>query len=77
MQAGDRVKVMIPLTETSASQAIRVFNGIETTIAHRFSRRHRSGGMLVTYYLDGCESERGVPFEFLHEWLIPLDEEGA
>ena len=76
MQSGERVKVMIPLTETSASQAIRAFNGVETTITHRFSRRYRSGGMLVTYHLDGCVSKRGVPFEFLHEWVIPL-EEGA
>ena len=66
--------VHLPLKETTISRTMRQFNGKVTTIRRGYSRMLK--GMLVrTYTLDGCESEYGIPYEFIRDWLVPLEDE--
>lgn len=73
LNTGDRVKVYLPKKELTLSQAVRQFHGIETKISGQHF--YTEGGGKRTYYLAGCVSDFGIPYEFLAEWLIPLDEE--
>ena len=65
--------VHIPITELTASQAVKSWNGTKTRIGG--IRRYHTGGSSNTYTLEGCFSKCLIPYEFFEEWLIPLEEE--
>ena len=66
MSIGHKVLVCIPQFERGRN-LVAQYNGQTMTIANRVSV-----GKDVYYELVGAESEFGVPFGFLKEWLIAL-----
>lgn len=70
---GQKVKVMIPLNENTASMTIKQFNGKVSTVKSCIQYRGKAVHC-DTYTLDGCVGGCEVPYEFFEEWLIPLDE---
>ena len=69
MSIGDRVMVSIPLNERKAHSPIAKYHGQEMKIADRITRLN---GQKVYYELVGAESEYGIPYAFIKEWLIQL-----
>lgn len=72
-KVGDKVKVHVPITELTASQAVKSWNGTKTRISG--IRRYHTSTSSNTYTLEGCFSKYLIPYEFFEEWLIPLEEE--
>lgn len=70
---GDEVKVHLPSGESAVTMGMRHFNKVETAV----SRVHHIKNGWNVYELYGCVSTLGVPFTFIDEWLIPLEEEVA
>lgn len=73
LKAGDRVIVAMPAKELTLSAAVRAFHGKKTRI---IGERHYSQYGKKTYYLEECVSKYGKLYEFLEEWVLPLDVEG-
>ena len=74
MTIGSRVMIAFPPKETTITKQVRKYDGKVTTIAEvrtRMLKKFR----ISTYILKGCKSEFGLDYEFLREWLVPLDEE--
>lgn len=70
LRNGERVTLMIPNTDRSGSREIRKFNGNTFEISN--SRQLKFG---YIYELKGVVSKMGVPFSFVRDWLMPLEEE--
>lgn len=69
MSIGDKVIVHIPPEDRAASKALMKYHGQEMTIAKRVARVKKQK---VYYELVGAESEYGIPYGFIKDWLIPL-----
>ena len=71
LKRGDKVKVFLPVSEQTISDAVRAFNGTETTIKNIFfTKKGRP-----QFTLNGCQSRYGNDYFFVEEWLVPLIEE--
>lgn len=70
---GDRVKVMLPADQTGVD-TVRQFQGKVSVIksAHFYCKGKSMLGR--SYTLLGCKSDWGIDYEFLEDWLIPIDE---
>lgn len=69
MSIGDKVLVSIPANEQRVHTPIAKYHGQEMQIANRVTR---SNGLKVYYELVGAESQYGIPYGFVKEWLIQL-----
>lgn len=72
MKYGDKVLVHIPEDERKTHTSIAAYHGRTMIIRRRvtLARAQR-----VYYELYEAESEYGVPFGFVQEWLMPIREE--
>lgn len=66
--------VAFPPKETTLTEQVKKYDGKVTTITQVRTRMLKKF-CISTYILKGCKSESGLDFEFLREWLVPLDEE--
>ena len=66
--------VAFPPKETTVTKQVRKYDGKVTTITEVRTRMLKKF-CISTYILKGCTTEFGLPYEFLREWLVPLDEE--
>lgn len=66
--------VAFPPKETTVTKQARKFDGKVTTIT-KVRTRMLKKFCISTYVLKGCKTEFGLDYEFLREWLVPLDEE--
>ena len=73
MQIGDKVRIVFSLGEQTVFDSLRAFHNTVTTIEgeHYYKRGATS---FKTYVLKGCKSRYGGDYEFLEEWLNPIDE---
>ena len=71
LTVGTKVRVKLPSYEYTLSNTVRTFNRAVTEI----ERVHRTPKSLPMYVLKGCYSKYGMPFFFLEEWLVELDDE--
>lgn len=74
LKEGDLVKVMIPLSEHTASKRMVQFNGKVGIIKEDIARRMPSNQIVHTFTLNGFVGANGKHFEFFEDWLIPQDE---
>ena len=74
LKVGDRVIVRLCDSDQFKNNSIRPYNNKEYTIKRvREISYGPSGAKRVTeYYLDGVESEYGIPYAFLEEYLVRL-----
>lgn len=76
-EVGDKVRVNLNSGEQIHSiQEVWNFQGKETTVVRRKILAYGNRGMSRgTYYqLDGVNSEKGLPFSFLEDQLIPVND---
>ena len=73
MQIGDRVRIVFSLGEQTVFDSLRKFNDKVTTIEGEHYYK-RGASSFKTYTLEGCKSRYGSDYEFLEEWLNPIDE---
>lgn len=66
--------VAFPPKETTVTKQVRKYDGKVTTITEVRTRMLKKF-CISTYILKGCKTEFGLDYEFLREWLVPLDEE--
>lgn len=71
-KTGDRVEVQIPITELTASNAMKALSGTRTVVDG--VRNYLMSTMRHTYTLEGCVAKNQIQYEFFEEWLIPLEE---
>lgn len=69
MSVGQKVIVHIPPEDRMANKSLMQYHGQEMTIAKRVARMKKQK---VYYELVGAESEYGIPYGFIKDWLIPL-----
>lgn len=69
MSIGTKVLVHIPDDDKSVHREVARYHGQEMKIANRVSLRK---GTAIYYELVGAESQYGVPYGFVKEWLIQL-----
>ena len=80
LKVGQRVRINYPLEKgdkAGITPEMMHFNGTETRVSKTMARvlgKSTSKVTVKTYYLEGIESEMGMPFEFVDGWLIPFDE---
>lgn len=73
LKQGDGVRVFFPPKgEVGITEEMLLFRDVETVITDVLSRNYKSGAFR-TFYLEGCNSRMGMPFEFIEDWLIPID----
>ena len=66
---GDKVALVIPYSDRAGSIEIREFNRHQFTISK--VKRTKLG---YIYELEGVKSKMGIPFSFMAEWLLPVEE---
>ena len=71
LRTGDTVRIKLPKSDMGITRGMLVYNGAETNI----TRIINPTGKARSYNLDGCDTECGMPYFFVEDWLIPLDEE--
>lgn len=69
MSVGDKVLVHIPEEDRVHHSCLMKYHGQEMKIADRKSLKRTTA---VYYKLVGAESEYGIPYCFIREWLIQL-----
>lgn len=75
LKVGDRVKVVIPRGDVTGANIVKQFNG-KVTVVKEVKTYYKSKSSLGrTFALAGCKSDWGIDYEFVEEWLVPLDEE--
>lgn len=60
----------MPVGEQTISEAMRSFNGRTARIK---TARHYPKGGVNTYTLEHCHSKYGIDYEFIEDWLVPMD----
>lgn len=70
MSVGHKVLVMIPDEDKQTHAAVVKYHGQEMKIADRKAINKRDN--YVYYKLVGAESDYGIPYSFIRDWLIPL-----
>ena len=76
MTTGSKVLIAFPPGETTVTAKMKKFDRKVTTISRVITKRVKTWAT-TTYTLKECNTEFGLPYEFLREWLVPLDGEGA
>lgn len=74
MTIGSTVMVAYPTKETTVTKKMKEFDGKITTIIKVRTLKVKQWSTPI-YTLRGCKTEFGNDYEFLREWLVPLDEE--
>lgn len=73
LSVGDKVLVHIPLEDRVSHRAVAKFHGQELKVTFRkHIGRGRYNYTYVYYQLAGAESDYGIPYSFVREWLVPL-----
>ena len=73
LKIGSRVKVMLPLGERMGAETLSQYHGKVTVIKEIHTYHKGTSSLGRTFVLAGCKSDWGIDYEFLEDWLIPLD----
>lgn len=70
LKTGDRVLIHFPSNDSAVVRDMRRFHN--TTSIVKSVKRLNTQMLVAT--LEGCVSQKGLPYTFVEDWLTPLDE---
>ena len=76
LKIGDKVKVMLPVSDqASAAATVKKYQNKVTVIKEVHIHKKGTSSQGRTYVLAGCKSDWGIDYEFVEDWLVPIDVE--
>lgn len=73
LKIGDKVKVMIPLGDRVGANTVKQYHGKVTVVKGINTYYKGTSSLGRSFLLVGCKSEHGIDYEFLEDWLVPLE----
>ena len=74
LQLGDKVRVMFPASDQASAETVKKYQDKVTIIKNIHIHKKGKSSQGRTYILAGCKSDWGIDYEFVEDWLIPIDE---
>lgn len=75
LKVGDMVRIMIPLSEQTASTTLKQWNGFVTKVKGDHMVAKTNSTRFHVYTLEDVTSDAGVDFVFTEDWLRLLESE--
>lgn len=74
LQLGDKVRVVFPASDQASAETVKKYQDKVTIIKSIHIHKKGKSSQGRTYILAGCKSDWGIDYEFVEDWLIPIDE---
>lgn len=75
LKIGDKVKIMIPPGDQVGANTVRQYNNTTAVIKDIRTFYKGKSSLGRTFILSECKSRFGIDYEFIEDWIVPLDEE--